>query len=117
MRPKEFVQNYNFHDSLLSGIDYEPDKRVLTVTLDFAFWMQKDFQDGAPETGPCQIVCREVSLVEFPCDINYDQVSILGTECDGEKLTFVMLNDVTDESFSLKVETKDVSFKSLTDSC
>lgn len=51
MTLKEFAANYYLHDSFIESLTYDTANAILTLTINFAFWMQKDFREGEEEKG------------------------------------------------------------------
>ena len=51
MKINELLNKYTFHDSLLENISYDKENSKLTLTIDFCFWMQNDYDESQPETG------------------------------------------------------------------
>ena len=105
---KHFFQNYNFHDSLLKNIEYCNDTSSVNMLVDFAFWMQEGYQEEEPETGLILIIFSDVSEYDCPDNINFDQVSFLGSEIIEDAIKYEMVNDFTDEYFSITIKAKSV---------
>jgi len=51
MTIQEMLKKYYFHDSLLEKIAYNEKSQTLELLVDFCYWAQTDYIEGAPETG------------------------------------------------------------------
>ena len=43
MTLKEFEAKYYLHDSFIERLNYDTSNATLTLVINFAFWMQKDY--------------------------------------------------------------------------
>ena len=46
----EFVEKYYLHDSSIEKIDYDADKKILSLTIEFCFWWQPWYNKNEPRT-------------------------------------------------------------------
>ena len=60
MKIKSLLEKYSFHDSTIERINYNSIKNVLTITIDFCYWMQIDFVNGNKENGLVDLVFSDV---------------------------------------------------------
>ena len=102
----EFVNKYYMHDSLIDYISYE--NSTVSMTIDFAFWMQNWYVQGNPETGPLKLEFKNVSFYQCPDQIPLDEVSILEISIEDDILKFALLNDMTDEYLEIKIAASEV---------
>ena len=75
MTIKEFVEKYNLHDSLLESINYDKNNRKATLSIDFCYWQQEDYEETLSETGMVLIEFDDVislNYKHFP--INSDEI-------------------------------------------
>ena len=50
MTVTEFVEKYYLHDSSIEKIDYDADKKILSLTIEFCFWWQPWYNKNEPRT-------------------------------------------------------------------
>ena len=105
-----FVERYDLHDSILNRIVYSEAEHTLTLLIDFAFWMQDDYIDGCPETGPVEITFYNVKEYRGPSSIPQEQCSILNCDCINGRIKIGILNDITDEFYESLFWANDVEF-------
>jgi len=98
MTLQEFTSTYNLHDSLLLSTDYNELEKKFEITVDFAFWMQDGYHQSDPETGLIKVLFSNVSSVTCSPNIDFDQVSILGTEAMDQALRIMLLNEFTEDT-------------------
>ena len=105
----DFTENYYLHDSLLDKIVYSESEHTLVLYVDFAFWMQKNYQENEPEVGPIEIRFSGVEKYRGPSAIPYNQCAILDCfyEDGGIRLNFV--NEITEEYYESFILSKDVA--------
>ncbi len=104
MTGAEFAANYVMHDSLIENVEAIDGGAGLVLTIDFAFRMQRGYRDADPETGAITVTFQNVKSYDLPRNVLWDEISILETtERDGT-VTFVLLNERTDDVAELKVE-------------
>ncbi|MBQ3441964.1 MAG: hypothetical protein IJG33_01830 [Selenomonadaceae bacterium] len=49
MTPLEFVEKYYLHDSSIEHVDFDADKKVLVLTIEFCFWWQPWYKKDEPK--------------------------------------------------------------------
>lgn len=113
MTNKEFVENYIMHDSLIDSIETDNDG-VVRMVIDFAYWMQKDFVEGNPETGPLTVVFNNVSRFECPKDLPLSEISILKTSIEEDAVKFALLNDMTNDCYDIIIVTSNIEIQPMT---
>ena len=104
MTSKDFVDNYNMHDSLIDSVEISKETGKIVLTIDFAFWMQPGYSDSDPETGLIKVTFSNVSYYAYPDEINLDQVSILETSIESGNVKFALIDDITDDSYEILIE-------------
>ncbi len=112
MKPEQFVNDYNLHDSLIDSIDIQENGQSIRMVLDFAFWMQKGYQESDPETGPLILRFEHVSEYECPAQLPLEEISILKVTLVDEKVVFALLNDCTNEYLEIKIRTENIKAES-----
>lgn len=109
MTIKEFVQNYNLHDSLLERIDYDKEAATVTLHVDFCYWQQNSYTDEMPETG--NIIIKFSKCVDFqyiPYRINSDEISKVVSNNENE-IVLTVFNDLSGKYIELKIIASSVS--------
>lgn len=69
MTLQEFRAKYYLHDSSIEKIDFDADKKLLTMKIDFCFWMQNWYDKTTPKNGLIAVTFEGVSLFEYDADI------------------------------------------------
>lgn len=69
MTLQEFRRQYYLHDSSIEKIEYDADKKVLTMKIEFCFWMQNWYDKTTPKNGLIAVTFEDVSLFEYDDDI------------------------------------------------
>lgn len=69
MTLQEFREKYYLHDSSIEKIDFNADKKVLTLKIDFCFWMQLWYKKSEPTNGFIRVTFEDISLFEYDNDI------------------------------------------------
>lgn len=69
MTLQEFRGQYYLHDSSIEKIDFDADKKVLTMKIEFCFWMQDWYDKTTPKNGLIAVTFEDVSLFEYDDDI------------------------------------------------
>ena len=66
MTIQELATNYNMHDSLIDSFSVDDQEKTIRIIIDFAFWMQDNYSEGDPETGPLNVTFLNVSNYSVP---------------------------------------------------
>lgn len=103
MQLSEFVKNYYLHDSFFEKIKYDEKEHVVVMLINFAFWMQSDYQSDDPETGIIKVVFHEVTGFTCSSEIDINAVSILETYLNDDTINFLLMNDMTDDSLNIYI--------------
>lgn len=110
MRIEDFVKQYNLHDSFFKSVEKNESDRTITCFIEFAFWLQKDYNEGTPEKGIIKVVFHNVT--EYSCEEGDPAgpfVGILKAECRDGAIIISLLDDETVSYFELIIFAEDVS--------
>lgn len=114
MTLKEFASNYYLHDSFIESQVYDSSNRVLTLVINFAFWMQKDFVEGEAENGLIEVTFHDVTSYElYGGDPTSDFVSILNVVADEDKIVISLFDDENEVYIEMKISSMSVDVRKL----
>ena len=114
MTLKEFEANYYLHDSFIESLNYDTANAKLTLVINFAFWMQKDFEEGEEENGLIEVTFRNVtSFVSDGGDPAGDFVSVLNTAVNEDGVAISLLDDENGACTEMKITAAEVDVKKL----
>ena len=108
MNAKEFVERFIMHDCLIDAMSVDDGNATVTMTIDFAFWMQKGYRDGDPETGLLAVTFRNVTKLECPDELPFGDISILRVTEEEGSLRFAIMNDMTDDYYDLLIKAESI---------
>ena len=103
MTAQEFVRKNILHDSLIESVEVLNDGRTIVLMIDFAFWMQPEYNAAEPETGTLKVTFDDVSEFSIPQNIMWNEISILDTAASGNTVKFSLMNDMTDACSELTI--------------
>lgn len=86
----EFEKKYYLHDSSLVKVAFDADKKILTLTINFCFWMQEWYEDTLSENGLIIVTFENVSFYSYE---NYDPNKLFG-DCTPEILQTEIVDDM-----------------------
>lgn len=120
----ELRNRYYFHDSSIERVDFDAERKVLTLEISFCFWMQKWYDDSEPSNGLIRLTFKDVSFFEYDDDIADRIFSKLDSEIrsvelsDGNLVFFsVETSDFSDEDkdiyWQLKINAANVEVEEL----
>lgn len=109
MAPEIFVNRYNLHDSMIDSITIESNGTVVRMAIDFAFWMQEDYMEEHPETGPLAVSFSDVTEYECPDQLPLEEISILKASLQDGSIIFALQNDITDEYYEIRIKAQDIT--------
>ncbi len=69
MTIEQFAEKYYLHDSSLVKVDFDADKKILALTIEFCFWMQEWYDKSEPSNGLIRATFKDVSIFEYDDDI------------------------------------------------
>lgn len=108
MKIEKFIQKYNLQDSLLEEVEYNKEKKIARLTIDFCYWQQENYTEDVPETGDISIEFQEVDELCYESyPINSDE--IVSASLEGNKLELMVFNDVLGEYKKIAISAKDVN--------
>ncbi len=110
MLVKDFISNYDMHDSLIDKLEIQENNTII-ITIDFAFWMQAGYNESDPETGPLIVTFINVSNYQIPENVSWDEVSILDMHSSDNKIIFFLNNDLTDDYLEIVIECNEITVK------
>lgn len=109
MTIKEFIQNYNLHDSLLEEIDYNKKTATVKLYVDFCYWQQDGYTDEMPETGNIVIKFSECTNLHYsPYRINSDEISKVVSNNENE-IVLTVFNDLSGKYIEIEIKASSVS--------
>ncbi len=114
MTLKEFEVKYYLHDSFIESLNYDTSNATLTLVINFAFWMQKDFVEGEEENGLIEVTFRNVA--NYACeggDPAGDFVGILNAVVDEDKIVISLLDDENEAYIEMKITSGAVDVRKL----
>ena len=122
----ELREKYYFHDSSIEKVDFDAEKKVLTLEIFFCFWWQPWYKKFEPSNGLIRLTFEDVSRFEYDDDIAAKIFSdkldseILVGELDAEgNLVFFFVetpnfsNDDEDIYWQLKINAANVEVEEL----
>ncbi|MBQ4404011.1 MAG: hypothetical protein II857_06320 [Selenomonadaceae bacterium] len=65
MTIEQFAERYYLHDSSLEKVDFDADKKILALTIEFCFWMQNWYDKSEPTNGLIRATFKDVSIFEY----------------------------------------------------
>ena len=104
----EFIRKYFMHDSLIDGVEVYNDGTKVVIMIDFAFWMQEDYNETDPETGPIKVTFNNVTSYDIPKSIDWNEISILETQIEDGRIKFALINDMTDDYLEINIASDSV---------
>ncbi len=113
MNKQDFVNNYNMHDSLINDISYSKEKKELVMVIDFAFWMQKNYQTNKPETGLIKVKFSNLKNIIIPEDVKLADISIIQTLIENNSLKFSLINDITNDYLEIIVDSDNIEISKI----
>ena len=108
MNKQDFVNNYNMHDSLINDISYSKERNEFVMVIDFAFWMQKNYQPNKPETGLIKVKFSNLKNILVPEDMKLDKISIIQTLIENNSLKFSLMNDITYDYLEIIIDSDNI---------
>lgn len=104
MRLNEFIHNYDLHDCFFESVEYDINRRVIVLTINFCFWRQKSYVSGTPENGIIRVEFQNVR--QYSCDGGDPVgafVGILGAEPTKNGIIIELLDDKANEHFEMLI--------------
>ena len=124
MTVTEFVERYYLHDSSLEKVEFDADKKILALTIEFCFWQQFWYDKSAPTNGLIRVTFKGVSCFEYDDCIAEKIFSDIDSEirdgildADGKfflvAVEYADFDEQDDIYFSLKIDAATVDVEEL----
>lgn len=84
---------------------------MITLVINFAFWMQEDFTEGEEETGLIEVTFHDVTSYECIDDPAGWSVSILDTSADEDGIVIRLYDGINEKYFEMKISAGAVDVK------
>ena len=107
MKIKSLLEKYSFHDSTIEKINYNSIENVLTITIDFCYWMQNDFVDGNKENGLVDLVFSDVYEYDNLLG-DIDSFTILDILETSKGIKFNIIDAYNQKYYSISIECSNV---------
>ena len=125
MTVTEFVERYYLHDSSLEKVEFDVDKKILALTIEFCFWQQFWYDKSTPTNGLIRVTFGGVSRFEYDDCIAEKIFSDIDSEIrdgilDADENFFLVaveyadFDEQDDIYFSLKINAATVDVEELT---
>ena len=120
MNIKEFAEKYYLHDSSIEKINFDEKNKILTLTIDFCFWMQNWYKNDEPTNGKISVTFENILLFEYDDNISdrifsnelYSEIRSGELDEDGNFVIFsvetIYNSDCDDIYWKLKIKSKNV---------
>ena len=66
---QEFRKKYYLHDSSIEKINFDADNKIITMKIEFCFWMQNWYDKTTPKNGLIAVTFENVSRFEYDDNI------------------------------------------------
>ncbi len=110
MKSIDFAHEYNLHDSFIKSVEKDDDNHTMTLNINFAFWMQKDYVEGTPENGIIKVTFKNVH--SYQCEEGDPAgafVGILNAEYKNGSLLIGLLDDESVTYFDMVITADEVT--------
>ena len=108
MNIKEFAEKYYLHDSSIEKINFDEKNKILTLTIEFCFWMQNWYKNDEPTNGKISVTFENVLLFEYDDNISE---KIFSNELDSEIYSAELDEDENFVFFSVDTACDDIYWK------
>ena len=115
MKIKDFVNNYQLHDSSLVKVDYDQSSQKVTLIIDLCFYEQSDYVAGEPETGPVKVTFNKVSIFQWEDKEIYFETIFEHKLLKDGSVSFLLIKEDDGAGYELVVKAEDVSVEKLSD--
>lgn len=106
MKLSKFFNEYNLHDSLLESINYDKERKTITLEIDFCYWQQKNYTDDMKETGMITLVFSDVDNFDYiPFVVNSEEIISVSNESENS-ICIECYDDLTEKSNSIRIVAK-----------
>jgi len=114
MKITELAEKYCFHDSGIAKVEFDSEKREVTLLIDFCNWMQDDYSSDKEENIVLKLVFTKVSSISGEKPL-FDVNMIFDCEVadDGQAVEFFTERTDTanrsEEYLTLRIAAEDVT--------
>ena len=108
MNIKEFAEKYYLHDSSIEKINFDEKNKILTLTIEFCFWMQNWYKNDEPTNGKISVTFENILLFEYDNNISE---KIFSNELDSEIYSAELDEDENFVFFSVDTAYDDIYWK------
>ena len=108
MNIKEFAEKYYLHDSSIEKINFDEKNKILTLTIEFCFWMQNWYKNDEPTNGKISVTFENILLFEYDNNISE---KIFSNELDSEIYSAELDEDENFVFFSVDTDCGDIYWK------
>lgn len=108
MTTQEFINKYDFHDSLIDEVTFDKANNKVILHADFAYWRQEWYIENMPETDKLIVVFHGVRNFVCPTDASWEQISIIQASLDSDSVKFALMNDMTDEYLEIIIKCESI---------
>lgn len=109
MKMIDFFNNYEFHDSLLNKIDFNKEKKTLSMNIELCNYEQKNYKEDDEETSIVDVVFSGCESYDGLSG-NLNTHSILETVLNSDnQITFNVMDDLTNDYYELVVQANTVN--------
>ncbi len=106
----DFANEYYLHDSFIKSVEKDDNNNTVTLNINYAFWMQKDYVEGTPENGVIKVIFKNVQ--KYQCEGGDPAgafVGILNAEYKDGSLVISLLDDESVTCFDLVITADEVT--------
>lgn len=113
MKISNLIKTYNLIGSLLEAIQIDINKKTITLTLDFCYWQQKDYNDKDTETGIVALIFYNYTEYDISRHIiNSDEIVNIKT-IDSNTIDICVESDITGKYHHIKISALNVELMQL----
>ena len=116
MTIEQFAEKYSLHDSSLEKVDFDAEKKILTLLIKYCWWWKDCSNKSEDINGSIRVIFKDVSLFEYDEDIAEKLFSgidseILDGDLDGDG-NFIIVA-VEDDYYQIKIRAASVDVEEL----
>ncbi|MBQ7522946.1 MAG: hypothetical protein IJT07_00265 [Oscillospiraceae bacterium] len=123
MTAEEFVNQFSMHDSFFESIAIDNNGSI-SMIVNFAFWMQKNYQMGTPKNGLIEVRFHDVA--DFSCtQVIHEAIrrkadkgfweafNIWSTDLQNGYVVFTIFNDNTDDEYEMHIKADYITIRNV----
>ena len=111
MTIQEFINKYEFHDSLIDTVAFDGESNKVILHIDFAYWKQEWYIENMPETDKLIVIFDGVCSIVCPNDVSWEQISIIQASLEGDSIKFALMNDITNDYLEIIIKCESVTIE------